>query len=177
MRSVENELMECFGKFQEKLLMAGYDVEFENRNEIIEKVSEPVFDVIASAIFSELIVEIVVKPEQSNPLVGKFTFGNSMDPIEDVYFRMNEYYNLYANGSYIELDFVLYDYEVYQDIYSPDGGEEEIPKIPVDEIIDGHIEEIKNILKAYDIKSRYDDILNSVTFRVPLKVAITMFLV
>jgi len=177
MRSVENELEKCFNKFQEKLLMAGYDVEFENKDEIIEKVSEPILDVVKSSFFFRLIAEIVIKPENSAPIVGKFVFGNSMDFIEEMYFKTSGYTNLYANENYIELSFVLYDQEVYKDIYSPESEEEKLPSMSIDEIIDEHIEEIKNILKAYDIKSEYDDILHSVTVREPLKVAIKMFLV
>jgi len=176
MRSVERKLEKCFDKFQENLLMAGYDVEFKNRNEIIEKVSEPILDVVKSSVFLRLIVQIVVKPEFSNLLVGKFPFGSSMDHIEDVYFRMDVYY-LYANGNYIEFDFVLYDYEMYQDIYSLDDGENKIPKMPIDDIIDEDIKTIKSILKAYDIEAKYDDVINAVTFKVPLKVEIKRFLV
>jgi hypothetical protein len=54
MRSVENELEKRFDVFQEKLLMKGYDVEFENKDEIIEKVSEPILDVIKSSFFLRL---------------------------------------------------------------------------------------------------------------------------
>jgi hypothetical protein len=175
MRSVENEIKKCFDKFQEKLLMAGYDVEFKDKDKIIEKVSEPIFDVISSAVFSNFNIEIFVKPENNNPLVGKFSFGNSIDLIEDSYFKMNEYYNLFANGNYIELSFVIYDREVYQDIYSAD--EEDVPSIPIDEFIDHHIENIQNILKAYDIESTYDYVINAVTFKLSLEVEIKRFLV
>jgi len=175
MRSVENELKKCFDKFQERLLMEGYDVTFKNKNKIIERVSEPILDVVASAIFSNLIVEIFVKPEDSNHLVGRFLFGNSMDFIEDVYFQMNEYYNyFYANGNYIDFSFVIHDREVYQDIYSDEEG---VPSMPIDEFIDQHIEDIKNILKAYDIESVYDYVVNAVTFKLPLEVEIKRFLV
>ncbi len=174
MVSVEEKLKECFDNFQESLLMDSYDVEFKNKDEIIEKVSEPILDVIASAFFSELIVEIVVKPEHSNPLVGKFTFGNSMDFIEDAYFSMNEYYKLFNEGNYVEFNFVLYDYNVYNDIYS---YENKPPKVDIYEIMDGHIDTIKSILKAYDFEPKYDDVLNAVLFKMPLEVEIKRFLV
>ncbi len=175
MRSVENELKECFDNFQERLLMTGYDVEFENKEEIIEKVSEPILDVIASAFFSEIIVEIVVKPEHSNPLVGKFTFGNSMDFIEDAYFSTNDYYyKSFNKGNYVKFNFVLYDYDVYNDIYS---YENKPPKVDIYKIMDGHIDTIKSILKAYDFEPKYDDVLNAVTFKMPLEVEVKRFLV
>jgi len=62
----------------------------------------------------------------------------------------------------------------HEDIYSDEEG---VPSMPIDEIIDEHIEDIKNILKAYDIKSEYDTILNAVTFKMPLDVEIKRFLV
>jgi hypothetical protein len=176
-RSVESELEKCFDKVQERLLMASYDVEFKNKEEIIEQVSEPIFDVINSAIFSEIMVNIVVKPDKEKPLVGKFLFGNSMDFIEDSYFRLDNYYTLlYANGNYVEFAFVLYDREVYKEMYSSED-DEEIPRMPIDEIVDDHLKSIAAILEAYDIKSRYDDYLDAVKFNKPLKVAIKRFLV
>jgi ABC-type uncharacterized transport system substrate-binding protein len=175
MRSVENELEKCFDEFQEKLLMAGYDVEFENKDEIIEKVSEPILDVIKSSFFSEIMVNILVKSENDKPLVGKFIFGNSMDFIEDSYFQLDNYYNLYANGNYVEFAFVLYDREVYKDMHSSE--DDEIPQMPIDEIVDDHIKSIASILKAYDIKPEYDDYIDAITFKVPLKVEIKRFLV
>ncbi len=174
MIDVESRIERCFDDFQERLLMASYDVEFKNKDEIIEKVSEPILDVIASAFFSELIVEIVVKPEHSNPLVGKFTFGNSMDFIEDAYFSMNEYYKLFNKGNYVEFNFVLYDYDVYNDIYS---YENKPSKVDIYEIMDGHIDTIKSILRAYDFEPKYDDVLNAVTFKMPLEVEMKRFLV
>jgi hypothetical protein len=176
MRSVEHELEKCFNKFQEKLLVAGYDVEFENKDEIIEKVPEPIFDVINSAIFSEIMVNIVIKPENDKPLVGKFIFGNSMDFIEDSYFQLGKYYNLYANGNYVEFSFVLYDREVYKEMYSSED-DEEIPQRPIDEIVDDHLKSIAAILKAYDFEPKYDDVLNAVTFKMLLEVGIKRFLV
>jgi hypothetical protein len=173
-RSVESELEKCFDKVQERLLMASYDVEFKNKEEIIEKVSESISDVIDSTFFSELIVEIVVQPEYSNSLVGKFTFGNSMDFIEDAYFSMNDYYKLFNKSNYVEFNFVLYDYDVYNDIYS---YENKPPKVDIYEIIDGHIDAIKSILKAYDFEPKYDDVLNAVTFKMLLEVGIKRFLV
>ncbi len=172
--NVESRIERCFDNFQERLLMASYDVEFKNKNEIIEKVSEPILDVIASAFFSELVVEIVVKPEHSNPLVGKFTFGNSMDFIEDAYFSMNDYYKLFNEGNYVEFSFVLYDSDVYEEIYS---YENKLPKVDIYEIMDGHIDNIKSILRAYDFEPKYDDVLNAVLFKMPLGVGIKRFLV
>jgi hypothetical protein len=176
MRSVENELKKCFYKFQERLLMAGYDVEFTDKDKIIERVSEPILDVIASAIFSNIIVEIFVKPEDSAHLVGKFLFGNSMDFIEDVYFQMNDYYNSsHVNRNYIEFSFFIYDREVYEDVFSKEEG---APSMSIDEeIIDEHIENIKNILKAYEIEPEYDSVINAVTFRIPLEVEVIKYLV
>jgi len=178
MRSVESELKKCFDKFQERLLINSYDVEFNNAKEVIEKVSEPILDVIQSAIFSEIMVKIVVKPEHEKPLVGKFIFGNSMNFIEDLYFRLGEYYNplLFANGNYVEFAFVLYDHEVYKDIYSSED-EDEIPQMPIDEIVDEHIKSIAAILEAYDFKPKYDDYIDAVTFKMPLEVEIKRFLV
>jgi hypothetical protein len=176
MRSVENELKECFNAFQEKLLMEGYDVEFKNKDQIIEKIAEPIFDTIKDSVFSTLMVEIIIKPEHDNPIVGKTVFGNSMDFIEDYYFRMNEYYNLYNDGNYIEVSFVMYDDEEYRDIYSSED-EDALPLSIIEEMIDGHIESIKNNLKSYDIEPEYDYVINAVTFRIPLDVEITKILV
>jgi len=176
MRDVENKLKECFDNFQERLLMDGYDVKFRNKDKIIEKVSEPILDVIESYFLSEIIVNIVVKPEDDKPLVGKFIFGNSMDFIKDSYFQLDNFFLLYANGTYVEFAFVLYDREVYKDIYSSED-EEEIPQIPIDEIIDDHLNSIAAILEAYGIKPKYDDYIDAVTFKVPLKVEIKRFLV
>jgi hypothetical protein len=156
--------------------MDGYDVEFKNKDEIIEKVSEPILDVIKSSFFSEIMVNILVKPENGKPLVGKFIFGNSMDFIEDSYFQLDKYYKLYSNGNYVEFAFVLYEREVYKDIYSSED-EDEIPRIPIDEIVDDHLRDIASILEAYDIKPEYDDYIDAVTFKVPLKVEIKRFLV
>jgi hypothetical protein len=84
---------------------------------------------------------------------------------------------LYNDGNYIEVDFVIYDYETYKDIFSDDEEEEKIPFGYIDELIDEHIETIKNILKAYEIEPEYDSIINAVTFKVPLEVEITRILV
>jgi ABC-type uncharacterized transport system substrate-binding protein len=177
MGSVENELEKCFDKFQEKLLMAGYDVEFENKNEIIEKVSEPILDVIQSSFFSEIMVNIVVKSDNEKPLVGKFIFGNSMDFIEDSYFRLDKYYPLlFAKGNYVEFAFVLYDREVYKEMYSSED-ENKISQMPVDEIVDEHLNSVAAILEAYDIKPKYDDYIDAVTFKMPLGVEIKRLLV
>ena len=154
--------------------MDGYDTEFGNKDKIIEKVSEPILDVIQSSFFSGIMVGIVVKPEHDKPLVGKFIFENSMSFIEDSYFRLDEYYNLYANGNYVEFAFILYDREVYKDMYSSED-EEEIPQIPIDEIVDDHLKSIAVVLEAYDIKPKYDDYLDAVTFKMPLKVKIRRF--
>jgi hypothetical protein len=152
-------------------------VEFENKDEIIEKVSEPIFDVINSAIFSDIMVNIVVKPDKEKPLVGKFIFGNSMDFIEDSYFRLDKYYPpLYANGNYVEFAFVLYDREVYKEMYSSENGNE-IPQMPIDEIVDNHLQSIAAILEAYNIKPKYDGFIDAVTFKTPLKVEIKRLLV
>jgi hypothetical protein len=178
-RSVENTINNCFNDFQEKLLMNGYDVEFKNKDKVIEKISEPILDTIRSAFFSQVVVEISVKPEQDDLIIGKRVFGNSLDFVEDFYFRLdkNECYNLYNDGNYIEVDFVIYDYETYKDIFSDDEEEEKIPFGYIDELIDEHIETIKNILKAYEIEPEYDSIINAVTFKVPLEVEITRILV
>jgi hypothetical protein len=122
-------------------------------------------------------VNIVVKPDKEKPLVGKFIFGNSMDFIEDSYFRLDKYYPLlYANGNYVEFAFVLYNREVYKEMYSSED-EDEALQIPVDEIVDDHINSIAAILKAYDIKPKYDDFIDAVTFKTPLKVEIKRLLV
>jgi hypothetical protein len=49
--------------------------------------------------------------------------------------------------------------------------------MPIDEIVDNHLQSIAAILEAYNIKPKYDDFIDAVTFKTPLKVEIKRLLV